>query len=348
MKNLIFILIVSTVLFSCASTEVVRLSVLEPAPVGLPSHVRNVGILNRSIIDPRHEAIDVIDKVLSVEGKELDQAGAQAAVEGLKDELHRHTRFSAVTIISDTTVFSNTPGVFPVPLSWEQVETICRKNNMDALFALELFDTDSKISYAAIPVTINTPMGKVPGIEHHAKMVTTVKTGWRIYSLEERQILDEFPDVATMNFSGKGINPVKAAAALLGRKEALMQVAMRSGQNYAARIVPYWLRVSRDYFVRGTDNFRTARRKAQTGNWNDAADLWNNETKNAKDKVAGRACYNMAIIGEINGDVDGAIQWARKSYEDYNNKLALRYLRILENRKINDDILSKQELMSRQ
>ncbi|MCC7525845.1 MAG: hypothetical protein IT250_13535, partial [Chitinophagaceae bacterium] len=96
------------------------------------------------------------------------------------------------------------------------------------------------------------------------------------------------------------------------------------------------------------DNFRTARRKAQTGNWNDAADLWNHETKNAQDKVAGRACYNMAIIGEINGDVDGAIQWARKSYEDYNNKLALRYLRILENRKINDDILSNQELMSRQ
>ena len=41
----------------------------------------------------------------------------------------------------------------------------------------------------------------------------------------------------------------------------------------------------------------------------------------------------MAIISEINGELDIAIEWAQKSYENYNNKLALQYLRILKNRK---------------
>ena len=41
----------------------------------------------------------------------------------------------------------------------------------------------------------------------------------------------------------------------------------------------------------------------------------------------------MAILGEINGDLDAAIKWAQKAYENYNNKLALQYVNILKNRK---------------
>jgi hypothetical protein len=60
-------------------------------------------------------------------------------------------------------------------------------------------------------------------------------------------------------------------------------------------------------------------------------------------KIAGRACYNMAIINEINGDLDAALQWAQKSYEDYNDKLGIRYVRILENRKYKNDVVKMQE-----
>jgi hypothetical protein len=62
-----------------------------------------------------------------------------------------------------------------------------------------------------------------------------------------------------------------------------------------------------------------------------------------RDKIAGRACYNRAIISEINGDVDMAIKWAQQSYENYNNHLALSYINLLKNRKINDAILEDQQ-----
>ena len=60
-------------------------------------------------------------------------------------------------------------------------------------------------------------------------------------------------------------------------------------------------------------------------------------------KVAGRAHYNMAIISEINGDLDAATSWAQKAYSDYRNKLGLRYVRILENRRYNEEVLKYQE-----
>lgn len=345
-RNLISFLVFTAVLCSCASTELVRLSVLEPAPVTLPGHIKNIGIINRSGIAEQNKVVDVVDKVFSMEGAELDKEGAESGIAGLENELIKNQRFDRITIIRDSTLKSNVPGIFPAPVSWDVVEKICRKNKSDALFALELFDTDSKISYAANPVTVNTPLGKVPGVEHQASMLTTVKMGWRIYDPVERNILDEFPVVGRMTFSGKGINPVKAAGAIIGRKEALKQVSNKAGQDYALRIIPFWLRVSRDYYVRGTDNFRTARRKAQAGNWDGAAALWQSETANNKSKVAGRACYNMAIISEINGNLGEAMQWAQKAYEDYNNKLALRYVKILENRAAKNALLQEQEAIS--
>ena len=51
----------------------------------------------------------------------------------------------------------------------------------------------------------------------------------------------------------------------------------------------------------------------------------------------------MAIINEINGDLDEAIGWAQKAYEDHNNKLALEYVRILRNRQARSAQLKRQE-----
>ena len=55
-----------------------------------------------------------------------------------------------------------------------------------------------------------------------------------------------------------------------------------------------------------------------------------------------RACYNMAIISEINGDVNGAIQWARKAYEVYRTPFALEYVNILQQRLNNEAVLKSQ------
>jgi hypothetical protein len=170
-----------------------------------------------------------------------------------------------------------------------------------------------------------------------------VKTGWRIYDPVAKTILDEYIYNESVVFSGRGINPLLAASALVGRKEAVNQVSIKAGQGYAMRIIPYRLRVMRDYYVKGTDNFKIARRKAQVGKWDDAGVLWEKETTNSKSKISGRACYNMAIINEINGDLDAALKWAQKSYEDYNNKLALRYVNILKNRLYKNSILKMQE-----
>jgi hypothetical protein len=50
----------------------------------------------------------------------------------------------------------------------------------------------------------------------------------------------------------------------------------------------------------------------------------------------------MAIVNEINGDLNAAMDWASKAYIDYKDKNALRYLRILENRMAKNALLAEQ------
>ncbi|SHM45592.1 hypothetical protein SAMN05444266_108141 [Chitinophaga jiangningensis] len=344
LKSLVFITLAAATCSSCKTTELVHINVLHPAPVTIPAYIKNPGVLNRTTITTKNKAVDAVDKVFSLEGVQLDKEGAKSSVTGLADELLKNNRFSDVKALGELDLTTNTPGFFSAPLSWDTVDKICREQHVDALFSLELFDTDSKISYAAVPVFVKTPLGNVPAIEHNASMLTTVKTGWRIYDPVGRNILDEYAVARDLTFSGRGINPVAAAGALINRKEAVKQVGEQAGHYYAMRIIPYRTRVTRDYYVKGSDNFRTARRKAQTGNWDGAAELWKKETTNPSSTVAGRACYNMAIICEINGELDLAIKWSQKAYEEYNNKLALNYIRLLKNRQVGDEVLKQQQV----
>jgi hypothetical protein len=346
MKNASVLLIIITACYSCSTTNLMSLSVMQPASVTIPPYIKNIGIVNRSKASDDNKTVNAIHNVVSLESNGLIAAGAEASIAGLTDELIKNNRFTEVRSLPSVDLRTFGAGVLPSSLSWDAVEKICRENKMDALFSLEFFDTESKMSYAATPTSIRAGIVNIPAMEQQVNMLTLVKTGWRIYDPSSRNILDEYLISKDIQITGRGINPLAAAAPLAGRSEAVKQAANQAGQTYACRIVPYWIRVSRYYYVGGDDNFVVAKRMAQTGNWEEAAKLWQQETTNSKRKLAGRACYNMAIISEIHGDVDIALQWAQKAYENYNTPFALRYVNILRDRKADNATLMNQNVGS--
>lgn len=334
--------ILTIIVFTSCKTNTLSLTVTEPAPVTIPSYMKKIGVINRSAPTAKTKDINKLDEILSGEGPELDKEGAKESIAGVTDELKNNSRFTEVKALN-LDLKTTAMGVFPAPLDWPTVDKICKENGVDALFALELYDTDTKVDYAAVPTTIKTPLGDVPATEHHATMVTMVKTGWRIYDPKNRYVLDEFPLNESITFKGKGINPIIAASSLIGRKDAVKEVSNRTGRIYAERILPQSLRVSREYYVKGNTNFAIATRRARTGKWNDAGELWKKETTNADAKLAARASYNMAIINEINGDLEAALDWAQKGYEIGGKRMALHYVNILKRRMASNARLQHQE-----
>jgi tetratricopeptide (TPR) repeat protein len=343
MKKSIYLILFAFLVVSC-KTQQLYLNVVEPAIVTLSPDIKSVGVINRSMPTDETKIFDVIDKALTLEGVNLDKDGAEQAILGLSDELKNNNRFTEVKTLTDIDFRTPKLGILPMPLSCDIVDKICGETGTDALFSLESYDTDTRLNYSTHNVEIKNPLGiRIPGIEHQVDMETIVKTGWRIYDPKNKVIDDEFNHLQSVVFTGRGINPLVAAAGLTGRKEAVKEVSNKAGHSYAMRLLPYRLRVMRDYFVKGSNNFKIAKRKAQLGKWDEAGQLWEKETDNPKMKIAGRAYYNMAIINEINGDIDSALQWAQKAYEDYNIRLGWDYANILENRIAKRELLDQQQ-----
>lgn len=328
----------------CGATHDITMRVQNPAVVDLPPYIQEVGIVNRTLAEEDPPVLDKIDRILSAEGKRMDSLGAAAGIKGLANELSRNERVEA-RVVPETRRLGNPAfGVFPAPLQWTSVEEMCMEYGLDGLFVLEFYDTDSRIRYTTREVMIEGPLNtRIPALEHRANVVTAIKTGWRIYDSEGRNIIDEFVMEETISTTGAGINPVEAIKAVTGRIEAVLAVSRDLGRGYAQSILPYWTRVTREYFVRGNANFEKAKRRAQTGNWDGAAEIWLMETDNPDPKLAGRAHYNMAIIEEIRGNIDNAIEWAQAAYEEFGEKRALNYLDILRYRKNQLEMLRLQQ-----
>lgn len=344
-QSLYPILFASFILFAtaCSSTNRVTMSVQQPAAVSVPSSMQEIGVINRSLTREPAGVMETIDQIFSVKGPELDSLGSEAGVRSLTEELRRNDRFTRVERPETGRLENPSYGIFPAPLSWETVGEICEEHDLDGLFSLEFYNTTSDVEYSTRRITIEGPLGvEIPALEHHAEVHTTIKTGWRIYDYSNRRVIDEYTRTDVVTTGGRGINPMEAVRAVTGRTEAVRTVSGNMGHYYTRSILPYYTRVSREYYVRGNDNLKMARRRAQTGNWDGAAEIWLAETENPRSKVAARAQYNMAIINEINGDLENAIEWASVAYENFGDRRALRYLRTLQNRQRRAELIRAQ------
>ncbi|MCX2719660.1 DUF6340 family protein [Lentiprolixibacter aurantiacus] len=334
--------VLASLVVSCSATNRLSMGITEPAIVSLSPDVKRIGIINRSLPSEKNKNVDKIDQILSAEGKMLDKEGAQAAVDALFRALDRHVTFDEIKIIDDEAVKKGL-AVLPAALSWDEIDRLCEEQQVDAIFSLALYDTDTRVSYNMTTLQLPNDLGiKVNVPAHELHLNTLIRNGWRIYDARDQFLADEFLCEGQVMVSGKGINPVKAYEAILNRKEAIMDRSAVLGENYSNRLIPTRRRIARDYFVRGSGNFEIAKRRAQAGDWQGAAELWELEVGNPKPKIAGRACYNMAIINEINGNLDAAVEWASRSYIDYRINDALRYLNILRFRQRQNNLLEEQ------
>lgn len=344
MKKHLSLLLITMILMSCGKSNYVNISALEPAPVSMPNYIKKVGLINRSNPNEQDKILDVVDKVLSAEGRNMDEKAAIQGMMGLRDELMKNDKLQSIILIDDIRLQNTVFGNLPNPVSWARISEICQEYDLDALFVLEYFDTESKVTYSNREITTKNALGlEIPIIEHIATNQTLIKTGWRIYVPASSTIIDEFRVNTPVTTVGRGINPVEAAAAIIGRTEAVNRESYILGQRYAARIVPYWTTIRREYYVKGSDTFKVAKRRAQTGNWDGAGQLWFMETKNSKAKIAGRAWHNLAIISEIDGNLDEAINRASIAYEDFGIKHSLRYVNLLKNRQYRIERLRAQQ-----
>lgn len=172
-------MILSILVISSCGTSYLTLSVTEPAPVSIPADVQNVGIFNRSIPSTKESStLDDIDKILTAEGKNLDKDGALAAIDGLAGRLEVEERFITIKLIDSTSASVEGQGgtIYPSEINGETIDQICQENDIELLFVLSYYDTDSRVEADMVPVTVDVPfVGDVKAMEYQATITTLIK-----------------------------------------------------------------------------------------------------------------------------------------------------------------------------
>ena len=325
---------------SCG-TATVMVNVQRPADISVPQTVQDVVIANRSIAGKGNKVGNVIEGIFSGEGIGADKKGSEYCMIGLTNMLHNSERYNLKNA-GDIVLNGTGTSTFPPLLEWSDVKSICSSYGADALIVLSTFDSDSRIFEAESVVRTKTVKGaKIKVVEYPVTLIMEIESGWRIYDLTTKKIVDVSNFTEVKEFHSKGSSYNDARAHLPSKRSALKDAGVFAGEKYGFRITPIWIKVSRSYYTGKAEELKLSKNYVKRGDWDKAIEIWKPLTENIDVKIARRAYFNLALAAEIKGSLQTAMDYAEKS-EQMGEKKATSYIITLKKRMRDEERLKEQ------
>ena len=328
MKKLLPMLMLTLALAGCSRYGYVSLNYPTAPEAYLPENVHFIAAVNRSLTSEEDSDSRIIEAIVTSEVAGSDRLASDECIKGVYDAI---LVLENTELIIPKTVKMVGTGTRELPelLDWEQVARICQAEGADALLVLETFDSNTDLlastatSQAAAILTTGSPVPALPG-----QIKMQVSAYWRLYDPRTRQIIDQYQHNAYRTFDTRGgILP----------PTALPETAYEAGRSYVERFLPGYYVVRRELYKRTSGaakhQFKAGYRRTEVANWEGAIEIWSELTEHKQRKTAGRACLNIAVANEVLGDTQNALEWAKRSYEYYDDKLGRTYSKILLRRK---------------
>ena len=326
--HLLYLILLSSLIAGCSKYGYVKLNFpLEPQ-MYLPEGVNNIAVVNRSLTSEEDDKARIAEAIGTAEIAGSDRAASDQCLTGVFNGLNGY-RGVSIIFPKETHLYGTGTREIPDPLDWEQVEDICNSSNADVLLVLETFDSNSDLVFTAATEQITSVIltgEPKPTPPNQVRM--NVACYWRMYDPLTRKIIDQYTHTSFITFNTDGGVPPL---------DALPKTAYEAGMDFSARYLPGYYTERRDMYKKGKGKakkrFEAAFRKTEVANWEGAIEIWKELVENVKRKTAGRSCLNIAVAYEVLGNTDMALEWAKRSYEDYNDKLGKDYAKVLLRRK---------------
>jgi len=324
MKRSSILIPVLAIAFLFLAAPTMNFNVIIPAVIDVPDHIKVAAMIDRTVVED--DVLDVIEGGLTGELIGEDKLATQILMDGVHAMLENA---ATVSLKRTTEVYpggSPFSAAFPEPLSWMEIEALCDKYQVDAIVAIEKFDTDFLL---------------MPG----ANQVATVKAGIRLYDPASKSIIDQYEYSHKESWNTGRLTLESAIDGLISKSAAIREASYEAGIEYGRRLSPSWYRVSRKYYrkSKGDDVFAEGARMMEVNDWEAAKDALLHAVDTGHRKTKGKAAHNLAVVYEIEGNLEEAKFWAQAAWGKYRNKKSKDYLYDL-NRRINEVARVNQQL----
>jgi len=309
----------------------VRIRVLEPAQVSVPHHIQTLAVIDRSHASGTGQLIlGVLEAGLTGEQIGVDRSGREEAVRGVVEVLSASPRFTVIQPLTNPAYVE--PDLFGRELSWPTAQRLCQRAGCQGIVSLELFDSDSRLTYDTTTEETTDDKGKtVKRTVHIVDRDTDVQAMWRLYDATGTLLIDSFTTGRLQDSQRESAESRSAAETRLNDLAGIVSHMGRSlGQEYGRRIAPTYVFVSRALYGRGDPMLKEARTRVNAGDWKGARALWDQLATASDPDVRGRANYNLALALEVEGELDAALELVRKAATDVNKGRVRRYIEILQ------------------
>ncbi|MCK4464272.1 MAG: tetratricopeptide repeat protein [Bacteroidales bacterium] len=326
-------------LISCSTSKIV-IDIPRPSDVDIPEKIKKLALVKYRLRDDTTNVTNIIREMISGEGAMVEKVAIDNAMNGFREKIKEYSRFT-ITGLEEHLVDHKTESDFPEPLPWQEIKEICEKNNSDALVSLEAFSSSTSVNYSFYATSkkkieeeqLRTLAYDVrEQVVHVGQLLAEVELGWRFYYPAESKILF-MKTIQDSTIRKVEANSKKEAERKLpGKKNAIEEASFLAGEQFAQLLNPGYTTVERRYFPKGNDDFKMAKAYVFQRYWDKAAELWERNFYNPDPKIASSAMYNMALIYEMKGKMDDALELAKAAWQLNQNKTIETYIQLLENR----------------
>ena len=332
-----FILLVLT-LWSC-STSTFVVDVTTPPTIEIPVDISRILITNRCLKEEFRKPDEIVKGLIAGEGPVINQAGAKKAIEAVIDDI-RYAPGIEPVYTSAVPRVDTLNKKFPQSLDWSTVENLCRQYNSDALLSLEVFNTNTFIDYGYyqrretkdhVKIWSNTKIYN-KNMDHIplARLRVEITAGWRMYYPADKQIIVEELKKHTQLWEFEGKTKKDALRNLPSKMFAVEDAGRLAGIDFSSRLYSVRTTVERVLFIKGSRDFKIANRYLKQRHWKSAATIWKKYTNDPDKKIASAALFNLAVINEMDGNIEEATRLAKQAYEKNKVHIIKEYVLLLE------------------
>lgn len=325
---------------SCSTLLYTSIDVLRPAKVTFDSQKNNLLIVNNTVEQP--ESYGHKNEYLGEKAKNLickTDSLPLFYLSVINDAISNKGFFNNVNLEINTV--NNSTDFFNVQvLSGENTNTLSQKYNANVILSLDRLKVNDEVTeyyseeYASYYATLEARFEgqwslHYPGSTQYGSVTFRDTLFWDAESKSRQKALSQLPD----------------------RGAALFDGAVYFGNNTVKRFIPQWEKADRYFFSNSDKSMKHGFDSLIYKNWKSVIRIWEEALPKSKLKTQAFLSHNIAVVYEIIGDVDNAINYAQKSGEYFEQTLIIdpkfyelndNYLNKLLIRKNELDIIDKQ------
>lgn len=299
-----------------------RIVYLQPAEIALPPVVETLAPVDR-----------------------IGTPTSDLALQEFTDTLALSPRVKVVDRRVAQQAYAGSPSMVGAEIPLDTLKEICSKTKATGVVALETLQNGEAWGLDRHPevrketVTVTDPATGAAKTSEVSRTVevfratvnVNVTTLWRTYDCAG-QMLDRFDVGGAEAASGEGDSESAARGNVPPIPDLMNRAARQAGASYARRIAPYQVEADRLYYKGGSKEIKAGRKAVEVNDWTQAQTQWETASSSSKDKVKGKAFYNLAVAAEQAGQIKKAIELAEKADNLLSNKKTAAYVAVLKQR----------------